>query len=90
MAFDQAPPLDLGCSVMGAAMFHKKNPATCYRGRDLIINAVDAAIDGQDPTDLCPGLQSQSFAVSVLQRRFRLSYWHARVVSQLSGLGGAE
>ena len=71
-------------------MVNKKNPATYGRGRDLIINAVGAAIDTQHPTHLRSELQSESYAVSLLQQRFGLSDRHARLVCQHSGLGGAE
>lgn len=76
--------------MMRAAMFNLKIPSTCDHGGASVINAVGAATDAENFTEVSLELQLESFAVSVLQRRFRLSYWHALVVIQASGLGGAE
>jgi hypothetical protein len=71
-------------------MSSKKNPATCDRGRDLVINAVGTAIVDHHPKGLQSGFQSGSYAASVLQERFRLPPWYARLLCRLYGFGGAE
>lgn len=66
-----------------------KNPAArACANRVLNIKAV-AALDAQNPTETSLKTQSEMLAARSVMRRFRVSYWHALTICQLSGLGGA-
>ncbi len=63
-----------------------RSPARVSKpGRAAEIKAFGKAFDGSDPTQP----SSESPAVHYLIRRFRLSATHARVVSELAGIGVA-
>ncbi|ARQ08598.1 hypothetical protein NXC12_CH00507 [Rhizobium etli] len=52
------------------------------------IKAVGAAFDVLNPTEIQSEVQSDLLAVRSVMRRFRVSYWHAKTICRLSGLGG--
>ncbi len=71
-------------------MPYAKNPATGVRcGAPLNIKAL-AGVDVQNPTETLPEIQSEILAVRAVMRRFRVSFWHAKTICCLSGLGGAQ
>ena len=45
-------------------------------------------VDVQNPTETTFENQSELLAVRTVMRRFRVSFWHAKTICQLHGLGG--
>jgi hypothetical protein len=68
-------------------MYTKKNPAAVASGRALNVKAFDRAFD-QNPNEIHGEFQSEMLAVRCIMRRFRVSYYHAKTICQLSGFGG--
>lgn len=66
-------------------MTKTQNPAARGANRVPEIKALGRALDLQNPSETLP----ESPAVRALVRRFRLSVYHARVVCELAGIGGA-
>ncbi len=52
------------------------------------INALTGQIDNWNPTEITPENQSELLAVRSVMRRCRVSFWHAKTICQLHGLGG--
>ncbi len=69
-------------------MEKRKNPGRGCAHRALEIVATAKPLDTQNPTQLHPEYQSELLAVTSVMRRFRVSFWHAKTICQLSGLGG--
>lgn len=66
------------------------NPAErASSNRVLKIVAITKPLDVQNPTENPLKTQSELLAARSVMRRFRVSYWHAVTICQLSGLGGA-
>jgi len=71
-------------------MTKRKNPAArASANRVLKVKAFSSSIDFQNPTETSLKTQSEMLAARSVMRRFRVSYWHAVTICQLSGLGGA-
>lgn len=68
-------------------MTEKRNPAGHSHHRVLNIKAL-AGVDAQNPTETLLENQSETLAARHLVRRFGIGFHHARVVCELSGLGG--
>ncbi|MBN9031629.1 MAG: hypothetical protein J0I23_17670 [Rhizobiales bacterium] len=69
----------------------KRNPeARASANRVLNIAAIAKPLDKQNPTETLPEIQSEILAVRAVMRRFRVSFWHAKTICCLSGLGGAQ
>ena len=68
-------------------MIKMGNPVTVARDRVLNIKAL-GGVDTQNPTEFTPEFQSELLAVASVMRQFRVSFWHAKTICQLSGLGG--
>lgn len=66
----------------------KKNPVTVARDRASDIKTL-GRVDVSKPSDFHPKIQTEMLAVASVMRRFRVSFWHAKTICQLSGLGGA-
>lgn len=67
----------------------RRNPeAPASANRVLNIKAL-AGVDVQNSTETLPEIQSEMLAVRTVMRRFRVSFWHAKTICCLSGLGGA-
>lgn len=65
-----------------------KNPAArACANRVPNIKAL-AGVDVQNPIEFSHTTQSELLAVSSVMRRFRVSFWHAKTICQLNGLGG--
>ncbi|PYE98934.1 hypothetical protein C8J35_103535 [Rhizobium sp. PP-F2F-G38] len=66
-----------------------KNPAArASANRVLKVKAFSSSIDNQNPTEFPHETQSELLAVSSVMRRCRVSFWHAKTICQLHGLGG--
>ncbi|MES4992116.1 hypothetical protein ABVB70_17385 [Agrobacterium radiobacter] len=52
------------------------------------INALSQGLDAWNPTESTPENQSELLAVKSVMRRCRVSFWHAKTICQLHGLGG--
>lgn len=66
-----------------------KNPeARASANRVLKVKAFCSSIDGQNPTENSHETQPELLAVASVMRRFSVSFWHAKTICQLSGLGG--
>lgn len=66
-----------------------KNPeARAGANRVLKLEAFSSSIDNQNPTEFTQETQSELLAVASVMRRFSVSFWHAKTICQLSGLGG--
>jgi len=52
------------------------------------VKAFSSSIDVLNPTETHPKYQSETLAVRTLAQRFGLTIHHARVVSELAGIGG--
>ena len=52
------------------------------------INALSQGLDAWNPTESTPENQSELLAVKSVMRRFRVSFWHAKTICQLHGIGG--
>lgn len=66
-----------------------KNPeARAGANRVLKLEAFSSSIDNQNPTEFPQETQSELLAVASVMRRFSVSFWHAKTICQLSGLGG--
>ncbi|MDR9808205.1 hypothetical protein [Rhizobium hidalgonense] len=65
-----------------------ENPAATSANRVLIDIKSLGRADIQNPTEIHPEIQSDLLAVRSVMRRFRVSYWHAKTICRLSGLGG--
>ncbi|MBX5181704.1 hypothetical protein HJB88_03465 [Rhizobium sp. NZLR5] len=46
--------------------------------------------DIQNPTEIQSEVQSELLAVRSVMRRFSVTYWHAKTICRLSGLGGQQ
>jgi len=64
-----------------------ENPARVNADRVPNIKAL-AGVDVQNPTSIHPEIQSELLAVRSVMRRFSVSYWHAKTICRLHGLGG--
>lgn len=70
-------------------MTQTANPAArASANRVLKVKAFCSSIDSQNPTDISSEIQSEMLAVASVMRRFRVSFWHAKTICRLSGLGG--
>lgn len=45
-------------------------------------------VDVRNPTEIPHEFQSESLAIASVMRQCRVSFWHAKTICQLSGLGG--
>lgn len=65
-----------------------ENPAALAGAKPgFNINAF-TGLDTWNPTDSAPENQSELLAVRSVMRRCRVSFWHAKTLCQLHGLGG--
>jgi hypothetical protein len=64
-----------------------KNPATAGCGRASDISSL-ARADARDATENHNAIQSEILAVRSIMRRYRVSFWYAKTICQLTGLGG--
>ncbi|MBY3224137.1 hypothetical protein ACEQ6A_10655 [Rhizobium brockwellii] len=70
-------------------MTKMQNPAArAGANRGLKVKAFSSSVDFQDPTEIHPEIQSELLAVRSVMRRFSVTYWHAKTICRLSGLGG--
>lgn len=70
-------------------MMKMENPAArACANRVSEIVAIAKPLDIWNPTEFTPEFQSELLAVTSVMRRFRVSFWHAKTICQLSGLGG--
>ncbi|NKM12986.1 hypothetical protein GFL85_18445 [Rhizobium laguerreae] len=70
-------------------MIKKQNPAArAGANRGLKVKAFSSSVDFHDPTEIHPEIQSELLAVRSVMRRFSVTYWHAKTICRLSGLGG--
>ncbi|WP_128755584.1 hypothetical protein [Metarhizobium album] len=69
-------------------MTEKRNPAGHGLRQVLNIKAL-AGVDAQNPNETILENQSETLAARHLVRRFGIGFHHARVICELSGLGGA-
>lgn len=70
-------------------MFFKKNPAArAGANRVPEIAAISKPLDFLNPTEHTLLNQSELLAVRAVMRRCRVSFYHAKTICQLSGLGG--
>lgn len=66
-----------------------KNPAArAGANRVLKVRSLPNDIDNQNPTEFPHQTQSELLAVTSVMRRFSVSFWHAKTICQLCGLGG--
>jgi 3-oxoacyl-(acyl-carrier-protein) synthase len=66
-----------------------KNPAARPGANRVIeFKAISSSIDAHHPTESHPTFQSQSLAIQSVLKRFPVSAAHAKVICELSGLGG--
>ncbi|MGO6875597.1 hypothetical protein ACCS85_27715 [Rhizobium ruizarguesonis] len=65
-----------------------ENPAATSANRVLIDIKSLGRADIQNPTEIHPEIQSELLAVRSVMRRFSVTYWHAKTICRLSGLGG--
>lgn len=64
------------------------NPAARARANRVLNIKTLAGVDVQNPRAITPKVQSETLAVRTLMQRFGLTIHHARVVSELAGIGG--
>jgi len=64
-----------------------ENPARANANRVPNIKSLGRA-DIPNPIEIHPEVQSDLLAVRSVMRRFRVTYWHAKTICRLSGLGG--
>ncbi|CUW90209.1 putative Predicted protein [Agrobacterium fabacearum S56] len=65
-----------------------ENPAALAGAKPgFNINAF-TGLDAWNPTESTPENQSELLAVKSVMRRCRVSFWHAKTICQLHGLGG--
>lgn len=64
-----------------------KNPAAPSGARRVQISATARKLDSLNPTYNHPEIQSESLAIRSVMRRCRVSFWHAKTICQLHGLG---
>ncbi|KQV39171.1 MULTISPECIES: hypothetical protein [unclassified Rhizobium] len=67
----------------------KQNPAA-REGANRVpeIAAITKPLDIKNPTEIHPEIQSEMLAVRSVMRRCCVSFYHAKAICQLSGLGG--
>ncbi|NTI22270.1 hypothetical protein G6M87_10420 [Rhizobium rhizogenes] len=67
-----------------------KNPAApASANRVPKIVAIAKPLDTRHPTETAPEFQSELLAIRAVMRRCQVTFWHAKTICQLSGLGGA-
>ncbi len=66
-----------------------ENPARANANRVPNIKSLGRA-DIQNPIEIQSEFQSDLLAVRSVMRRFRVSFWHAKTICRLSGLGGQQ
>lgn len=64
-----------------------ENPARANANRVPSIKSLGRA-DIPNPIEIHPEIQSEMLAVRSVMRRFRVTYWHAKTICRLHGLGG--
>lgn len=69
-------------------MFHMENPAARASAHRVPNIKGLGRLDVQNPTEIPPEIQSEMLAVRSVMRRFGVTFWHAKTICQLSGLGG--
>lgn len=69
-------------------MMKMENPAAPLGANRVLNIKALAGVDAQNPTEFTPVVQSEMLALHAVMRRFRVTIHHARVICQLSGLGG--
>jgi hypothetical protein len=70
-------------------MMKKQNPvALVSANRVPEIVATAKQLDIRNPKHIAPEIQSETLAVRSVMRRFHVSFWHAKTICQLSGIGG--
>lgn len=69
-------------------MMKMENPAALSANRVPEIVAIAKPLDIWNPTENPFEYQSESLAIVSVMRRFRVSFWHAKTICRLSGLGG--
>lgn len=73
----------------GRAVKKQKPAARACANRVPEIVATAKPLDIWNPTETHPEIQSETLAVRSVMRRCRVSFYHAKAICQLSGLGGA-
>lgn len=69
-------------------MLHMENPAARASANRVRNIKGLGRLDVQNPTEKPPEIQSEMLAVRSVMRRFGVTFWHAKTICQLSGLGG--
>lgn len=70
-------------------MVTRANPAArASASRVLNIDVQSRAFDSRNPKVITPKFQPETLAVRTLMQQFGLTIHHARVVSELAGIGG--
>jgi hypothetical protein len=65
-----------------------ENPAARVASRVPETIKALGGVDRQEPKAFTPKIQSETLAVRTLMKRFGLTIHHARLVSELAGIGG--
>lgn len=66
-----------------------ENPATLVGSAYRVPNIKSLGrADIQNPIEIQSEIQSELLAVRSVMRRFSVTYWHAKTICRLSGLGG--
>jgi hypothetical protein len=65
-----------------------ENPGRISALRVQKVVATAKPLDSLNPTHNHPEVQSELLAVASVMRRFRVSFWHAKTICRLYGLGG--
>ncbi|MBB4505973.1 hypothetical protein [Rhizobium leguminosarum] len=68
-----------------------ENPAALMGSANRVPNIKSLGrADIQNPIEIQSEIQSDLLAVRSVMRRFRVSFWHAKTICRLSGLGGQQ
>ncbi|MGR9412233.1 hypothetical protein [Rhizobium leguminosarum] len=68
-----------------------ENPAALMGSANRVPNIKSLGrADIQNPIEIQSEFQSDLLAVRSVMRRFRVSFWHAKTICRLSGLGGQQ
>jgi len=67
-----------------------ENPAALMGSANRVLVDIKSLgrADIQNPTEIHPEIQSELLAVRSVMHRFSVTYWHAKTICRLSGLGG--
>ncbi|WP_413710672.1 hypothetical protein [Rhizobium sp. Rhizsp82] len=70
---------------------HMKSPAARLDRANRVLGSIDVfgeSFDAREPIVTTPQNQSHQLAIRAVLRRFSVSAAHAKVICELSGLGG--